>query len=558
MSKHDLTPKLFTLVRAGAVKEHITKDIMSGLIVGVIAVPLAIAFSIASGVSPEKGLWTAIIASLLVSVFGGSRVQIAGPTGAFVVIIFDIVQKYGIDGLTVSTAMAGFLIMLMGFLRMGKLLRYFPFTVILGFTTGIAGVIFTTQVGDIMGLNIPDMPGNALLKWGVYLSHIQDINYWALGIGLMSFGITWIMPKVSKIVPGSLIAIAVSALVVMLFKLPVETIGSRFGTISPAIPIPGIPHVTLPMLRELIQPAIAIALLGSIESLLSAVVADGMIGGNHRPNAELTAQGLANVVSSLFGGIPATGAIARTAANVKNGGRTPVAGIVHALVLFIVVRFASPLLKYIPLASLAGILVVVAYTMSEIHVFWSTLRSNKYDGIVLAATCLLTIVFDLVLAIEVGMVLAACIFVKRVTDSFQVQQVVTPFTDDQQDTQILDGPIFDEELPAIPEGVLLYEIQGGLLFGSAQLFYDTLRALDQRSCNTLVLRMRHVPMIDATGLARLKDLVKTLHHQHIQVLISGANTLVAQRIIQEGVVKEAFLFSSVIETLEWVAAQEKV
>ena len=416
----EFIPKLFSLLKEGISKDTITKDILSGLIVGIVALPLAIAFAIASGVSPEKGIITAIFAGIIISVLGGSRVQIGGPTGAFIVIVYGIVQEFGINGLTIATFMAGFIIIGLGLARLGNLLKFIPYSLIVGFTSGIALIIFSSQINDFFGLNIAKVPADFMEKWVVYFENMDKINGYAIAIAAGTVIITLYFQKLIKKIPGSIVAILLSTIVVQAFGIPVATIESNFGEIPNHLSMPSLPHVDYATVKSLIQPAFAIALLGAIESLLSAVVSDSMIGGKHRSNMELIAQGGANIVSAIFGGIPATGAIARTATNVKNGGRTPIAGIVHALVLLSIMLLFAPYAKLIPLSCLAGILMVVAYHMSEWRQFRSILKGNRMDIIILLSTFFLTVIFDLVIAIEIGIVLSSFMFMKRMRpDNFR-------------------------------------------------------------------------------------------------------------------------------------------
>ena len=383
------------------------KDAVAGVIVGVVALPLAIAFAIASGVSPEKGLFTAIVAGFIISALGGSRVQIGGPTGAFIVVVYGIVQQFGVNGLIIATFIAGVLLIIMGIAKLGNVIKFIPYPLIVGFTTGIAVIIFSSQVKDFLGLKMGGVPADFISKWIAYGYHVSSANFYALAIGVFTLLAILLWPKVTHKVPGSIIAIIVTTFAVRFFNLPVETIGSRFGAIPSSLPHPVIPGVSLATFQQLIRPAFTIALLGSIESLLSAVVSDGMMGGNHRSNTELIAQGIANIFSSVFGGIPATGAIARTATNIKNGGRTPVAGIIHALTLLVIMLFVGKWAALIPMATLAGVLLVVAWHMSEAENFISVLKGSKSDAIVLLTTFLLTVFIDLTVAIEIGMILAA-------------------------------------------------------------------------------------------------------------------------------------------------------
>src|SRR5690606_20070398 len=457
-----------------------------------VALPLAIAFAIASGVSPEKGLITAVVAGFIISAFGGSRVQIGGPTGAFIVIVYAVVQEHGVGGLTIATFMAGFIIMAMGFAKLGNYLKFIPYPLIVGFTSGIALIIFSSQIKDFFGLPIGNVPADFVEKWILYGQNFDRINWSAFAIGATTVVVALSFSKISKKIPGSIVAIVLSTCAVYWFELPVATIESSFGDIPNKLSLPVMPEINLETIQALIQPAIAIALLGSIESLLSAVVADGMIGGRHRSNMELVAQGAANVVSGLFGGIPATGAIARTATNIKNGGRTPIAGMVHALVLLLIMLVLAPIAKLIPLACLAGVLVVVSWHMGEWHLFFSMMKSNKMDVIVLLTTFFLTVFFDLVLAIQVGMILASFIFMKRMSEVTSIY----PSTDLLL-TKEVEDKLFEDELNAIPKEVVLYEINGPLFFGAAQKFQEVMSDLD-RQPKILILRMRHVPFIDAT------------------------------------------------------------
>lgn len=513
----EFVPKLFTLWKAGITREQLRKDISSGIIVGIIALPLAIAFAIASGVSPEKGLVTAIIAGFAISVFGGSRVQIGGPTGAFIIIVADIVRVHGVGGLTIATFMAGILIMVLGFVRAGGLLKYFPHTLVVGFTSGIAVVIFSTQINDFAGLGMMEVPAEMVSKWLAYARHISTLNPYAALLGITSLLLTILLPKLTPRIPGPLAAIVVCTAAAYFLHWPVETIEGRFGAIPNTLPMPGIAPISMATLRELIQPAIAIALLGSIESLLSAVVSDGMIGGRHRSNMELVAQGGANMLSALFGGIPATGAIARTATNVKNGGRTPIAGIVHAITLLAIMLVAAPLAGKIPLACLAGILIVVAYNMSEWRSFRTILKGDRHDTVVLLVTFLITVFFDLVLAIEVGMVLAAFLFMKRMSDISDLR----PVMNEGSDTMIAD------EVVDLPKDMLVFDISGPLFFGAAQRFHDVLAEINDRH-KVIVFRMKNVPMIDATGIHRLSDIIQLMERGKRRVVLTDLDPRVAR------------------------------
>lgn len=510
--RKEFTPKLFSLLKEGISKETFTKDVLSGLIVGIVALPLAIAFAIASGVSPEKGIITAIIAGIIISTFGGSRVQIGGPTGAFIVIVYGIIQEFGTDGLIIATFMAGFIMIGFGLARLGNLLKYIPYSLIVGFTSGIALIIFSSQINDFFGLHISKVPANFIDKWVVYAANFHTINWYAVGIAVATIFITLYFQKLVKKIPGSIVAIVASTILVVLFDIPVDTIESNFGAIPNKLGLPHIPNVNFDTIQALIQPAFAIAILGGIESLLSAVVSDSMIGGKHRSNMELVAQGAANIMSSLFGGIPATGAIARTATNVKNGGRTPIAGIVHSLVLLAIMLLVAPYAKLIPMSCLAGILVVVAYHMSEWKQFRSILKGNRMDIIILLTTFFLTVIFDLVIAIEIGIVLSSFIFMKRMSESIHIQG----FSSENGNKEHL----FDEELLDIPKGVLLYEINGPLFFGAAKQFQETITNTHEQP-KVIIIRMRYVPLIDATGYQSIKEIIKTYKKRKIKVIISG-------------------------------------
>lgn len=510
--KNEFTPKFFTLLKEGIHKETVTKDIVSGIIVGIVALPLALVFAMASGVSPEKGLVTAIIAGFIISAFGGSRVQIGGPTGAFIVLVYGIVQQYGVTGLTIATFMAGFFIILMGLARLGNYLKYLPYSLIVGFTSGIALIIFTSQINDFLGLEIQDLPADFLDKWPIFFEKIDQVNIYAVGIAVATLLISIYFSKIFRKIPGAILAIISITAVVYIFELPVETIQTRFGEIPNSIGKPEIPALDYQTIKSLIQPAFAIALLGAIESLLSAVVADSMIGGKHRSNAELVAQGTANIAAAFFGGIPATGAIARTATNVKNGGRTPIAGIVHAIVLLAVMLFLAPLAKYIPLACLAGILVVVAYNMSEWRQFASILKGNRMDVIILLTTFFLTVFFDLIIAIEVGVILSSFMFMKRMSSSLEINNLTRDFKTEEE--------LFDREELTIPAGVVLYEINGPLFFGVARQFQQTLTNIQVKP-KAIIIRMRYVPMIDATGFQSLKEIINLFKKKNIPVILSG-------------------------------------
>ncbi len=516
-------PKLFTVIKNGVTKKQLTTDILSGLVVGIVALPLAIAFAVASGVSPEKGLVTAVVAGFLISFLGGSRVQIGGPTGAFIVIVYGIVENYGFDGLIISTVLAGIIMVGFGLLRLGALLKYFPHPLIVGFTSGIALVIFSTQVKDALGLNIEKLPSEFINKWGAYINNIHTLNPWAIGITLLTILITIFSSKIIKKVPGSFIAIVLITATVQVCSIPVTTIESFFGEIPRNFSF-SIPTINFETFSYYLAPALTIALLGSIESLLSAVVADGMISGNHRSNTELIAQGIANIVTPFFGGIPATGAIARTATNVKNGGRTPISGMVHAVTLLLIMLFFGPWAKLIPMSVLAGILIVVAYNMSEWRMFASILRSSFFDKIVLLTTFVLTVLVDLTIAIEVGVVLSALLFMKRMADIGDKKLLP------EVDTDLID------DYSKLPKGVSIYEISGPFFFASAKQYAEVLKSFEYKS-KILIIRMRHVPFIDSTGMKNFSDAVKSLKSSKVKILLSGVSPSVLDEIKISGLDK---------------------
>ncbi|QJR23233.1 Sulfate permease [Brevinematales bacterium NS] len=523
-----LTPKFFTVMREGYTLKMFWQDLSAGVLVGIVALPLAIAFAIASGVKPEQGLYTAIVAGFLISFLGGSRVQIGGPTGAFVVIVAGIMQQYGYDGLAVATFIAGFLLILMGLLGLGRVIRFIPHPVTVGFTAGIAVIIFTSQIKDFLGLAIPNLPAEFVGKIEAYLHSIGTINPWAVVIGGVSFLIIILWPKVSRKIPGSLVAILVSTILVQIFNLPVETIGQRYGSVPNMLPAPRIPHVSWEIVQKMFSPALTIALLAGIESLLSAVVADGMLGTRHRSNMELIAQGVANIASPLFGGIPATGAIARTATNIKNGGRTPVAGMIHAITLLLILMFFGKWASLIPLASLAAVLMKVAINMSEYHVFASIFKTTKSDIAILLTTFLLTVFIDLTVAIEVGIVLAALLFMYRMSNVTQVSHLTEEMEEEEEITDPKSIGTRD-----IPKGIEIFEIQGSLFFGAAETFKSRIRNI-QKPPKVLILRMRHVYALDATGLAVLEDLYKKCKQEKTRLILSGVHAQPLDILVRSG------------------------
>jgi SulP family sulfate permease len=484
-------------------RKQVVHDIIAGIVVGVVALPLAMAFAIASGVTPEKGLYTAIIAGFLISLLGGSRVQIGGPTGAFVVLVFDIVQRHGLDGLAMCTLMAGAMLLIMGLAKLGSAIKYIPYPVITGFTSGIAVIIFSSQIKDLLGLQTGPLPGDMVEKWTAYIEHIGTVNWTAVGISGMCIGFVVCMRWLSPRIPGALIAMLVATALVYVAGWQVETIGSRFGGIPASLPSPELPTFDFDKMKDLVSPAFAVALLAAIESLLSAVVADGMTGQRHRPNTELVAQGIANLASPLFGGIPATGAIARTATNIKNGARTPLAGLVHAITLLVIMLAFGQWASLVPMCSLAAILVVVAYHMSEWHAFKALLKAPRSDVAVLLLTFFLTIFLDLTVAVEVGVVLAALTFVKRMGDLTKISPLSKEAVLAAHASEANVGRT--TELVAkhmTVQGVEIFEIEGPLCFASADKLRGIIPSL-QMIPKALILRLRQVPTVDATGMHAL-------------------------------------------------------
>ena len=530
MKTLDFKPKMFSAIR-NYNKQTFMADFMAGIIVGIVALPLAIAFGIASGVSPEKGIITAIVAGLMISVFGGSKVQIGGPTGAFIVIVYGIIQQYGIQGLTIATLMAGVFLILLGVLRLGTIIKYIPYPIVVGFTSGIAVTIFTTQIKDLLGMTIEGgVPSDFIEKWGTYLYNIGNIDLWSTLVGIVSVVIIAVTPRFSKKVPGSLVAIIVMTVAALLLKQyaginSIETIGDRFS-INSTLPGAVVPELTWETVKGLVGPAVTIAVLGAIESLLSATVADGVIGDHHNSNTELIGQGIANIASPLFGGIPATGAIARTMTNINNGGRTPIAGIVHAVVLLLIFLFLMPLAQYIPMACLAGVLVVVSYGMSGWRSFMAMLRNPKSDITVLLLTFFLTIIFDLTVAIEFGLICACLLFMRRMAETTDVHAVLDEI-DLNEDADMERGNL---EHLTIPKDVEVYEINGPYFFGAGNRFEDIMARYGRRP-KVRIIRMRKVPFIDSTGLHNLENMCLMSQKEGITVVLSGVNPKV------EGVLK---------------------
>ena len=513
-------PKLFSSIKNGYKKETLVQDLLAGVIVGIVALPLAIAFGIASGATPEAGILTAIVAGFIISFFGGSKVQIGGPTGAFIVIVYGIIQQYGMNGLMIATFMAGVFLILMGVLHLGTIIKYIPYPIVVGFTSGIALTIFATQIKDLFGLQIENVPAGFIDKWAVYAQHFDTVSWWSLLVGAASILIIVFTPKVSRRIPGSLVAIVLMTVVTLLLKRAgvtgIETIGDRF-TISSSLPQPEVPRIDWEAITRLAQPAMVIAMLGAIESLLSAAVADGVIGDRHDSNQELMAQGIANMVSPLIGGIPATGAIARTMTNINNGGRTPVAGIAHAIVLALIYLFLMPLVQYIPMSCLAGVLVVVSYNMSEWRSFKAILKNPKSDIIVLLVTFFLTVIFDLTVAIEVGVLIACLLCMKRMAETTNVS-VLSDEIDPNADSDVL-GNL---EHLTIPEGVKVYEINGPYFFGIGNKFEEMMGDMGGRA-KVRIIRMRKVPFIDSTGVHNLSNMCRMCAQMGVRVVLSGVN-----------------------------------
>ncbi len=527
-------PKSIVCFREGFTREQVARDLIAGVVVGIVALPLALAFAIASGVPPERGLYTAIVAGFLISALGGSRVQIGGPTGAFVVIVYGIVQKYGYDGLVICTMIAGFLLILIGLARLGALIKFIPYPVITGFTSGIAVIIFSSEVKDFLGLKMGTVPADFADKWVAYAGRLGTIDLATTLVALGSLAILIFWPRVSRLVPAPFVAMIVATVVVQVFHLDVATIGSRFGSVPSSLPAPHLPDIPWSHLRELFSPALTVALLAAIESLLSAVVADGMIGTRHKSNMELIAQGVANVASPLFGGIPATGAIARTATNIRAGGRTPLAGMTHALTLLLILIFVGKWAAMVPLCALAAILVVVAYHMSEWRSFAGLLRAPRSDLIVLMLTFILTIFVDLTVAVQVGVVIASLLFMRRMAE---VTHIVTTgdATDDDpgEITQSRRGKRFvgGHELPP---GVEVYEVNGPFFFGAADKIKDVLGEI-AKPPKFFILRMRNVPAIDATGIHALDQMAKKCRAQGTMLILTELNAQPLRALVRAGI-----------------------
>ncbi len=549
--KHlDFKPVLFSTLK-NYNKEKFLTDLMAGIIVGIVALPLAIAFGIASGVSPEQGLITAIIAGFIISFLGGSSVQIGGPTGAFIVIVYGIIQQYGIEGLAIATVMAGIILLLMGIFKLGTIIRFIPYPIVVGFTSGIALTIFTTQIKDLFGLTMESVPADFLSKWAAYFHSFGTVNWLALAVGIGSIILIAVTPKFTKKIPGSLIAIIVMTVVSYLLRnhlgiSGLETIGDRFE-INASLPAPSGLAFNMETINQLLPAAFTIAVLGAIESLLSATVADGVTGHKHNSNTELIAQGAANIIVPFFGGIPATGAIARTMTNINNGGKTPVAGLIHAVVLLLILLFLGPLTKHIPMACLAGVLVIVSYNMSEWRTFKSLMKNSRSDVAVLLTTFLLTVIFDLTIAIEIGLLLALVLFMKRVSEVTRIT-VSKDIVDLSHEGEIL----HEDEKLSIPQGVEVYEIDGPFFFGVANKFDECMKAIGDTP-RIRIIRMRKVPFMDTTGLHNLESLYRLSEKEKITVILSGVNSQVRDVLVKAGfarIIGEENICSNIHEALE--------
>lgn len=514
-------------------RELFFKDLMAGIIVGIVALPLAIAFGIASGVSPEKGLFTAVIAGFIISFFGGSSVQIGGPTGAFIVIVYGIVQEFGVAGLAVATILAGFMLVGMGLLRLGGIIKFIPYPVIVGFTSGIALTIFTTQIKDLFGLKIDTLPGDFVGKWMAYAHNYASFNLWPIALSALSIFIIVFTPRIMKKIPGSLMAIVIVTIIAYVLRhkfgiAGIETIGDKFS-IDASLPRPVAPTINLSVIRMLLPTAFTIAMLGAIESLLSATVADGVTGHKHKPDTELIAQGIANIITPIFGGIPATGAIARTMTNINNGGRTPMAGIIHAIVLLLIMMFLGNLTRHIPMACLAGVLVIVSYNMSEWRSFKSLMRNSKSDVAVLFVTFALTVIFDLTIAIQVGLLLAVVMFIRRISATSSI----SIFKESVSQADYVEGA--DDSLKLLlPKGVEVYEIEGPFFFGLANKFEETMKEIGDKP-KVRIIRMRKVPFIDSTGTHNLENLIRMSTRDKTRILLSGVNADVRETLQKTGI-----------------------
>lgn len=526
-----LQPKLFTILREGYTREMFTGDLLGGLTVGVVALPLSIALAIASGVKPEQGLYTAIFAGFVIAVLGGTRAQISGPTGAFIVIVYGIVQKYGYDGLVVATLIAGVILLIMGLARMGAFLKFVPYPVTVGFTSGIALIIFSSQVSDFLGLKIEKVPADFVEKWIEYGRHFSTFDPYTLAVGFGSLLIIVLWPRITHRVPGQLIAILIATFAVQAFHIPVDTIATRFGGVPNTLPSPQFPNISWELVQQMFSPALTIAILAALESLLAAVVADGMMGTRHRSNMELIAQGAGNIVSVIFGGVPATGAIARTATNIKSGAKTPISAIIHCIFLLLVLLFIGKWAALIPMATLAAVLIVVAYNMSEWREFVHLLKSPRGDVAVLLATFLLTVFIELTVAIQVGILLAGFVFLQKMSNQTQVNVITQDLAGDDE------SQARDMSKVNIPPGVEVFEIYGSLFFGAVAQFRESIRVV-ARKPKVLILRMRHVMTIDASGLHLLEELAREARDGGYLLIFSAVTPAVFAAMQKSGLVDE--------------------
>lgn len=531
----DFKPKLVSAMRNYSLSRF-KDDLIAGIVVGIVALPLAIAFGIASGVSPTIGLITAIIGGFLVSAFGGNSVQIGGPTGAFIVIVYSIIQNFGLQGLAIATLMAGLILILLGLFHLGTVIKFIPYPIVVGFTSGIALTIFSTQMNDFLGLGLKDVPSEFIPKWGLYLSNIVNVDFASLSVGIVSLLIILLTPKISKKLPGSLIAIIIVSALVYFLKsaypdLNIETIGDRFGNLPTDIPEPHGFELSMTTINSLLPSAFTIAVLCAIESLLSATVADGITGSRTNSNTELIGQGIANVIVPFFGGIPVTGAIARTMTNITNGGRTPVAGIIHAAILLLMFLFLMPLINLVPMSCLAAVLIIVSYNMSGWRTVISIFKSPKSDISVLIVTFLLTVIFDLTIAIEIGLLLAVILFMRRVMENTQIK-VYSEQLDVAEGTEATTHEVLD-----VANGVEVYEIDGPFFFGVATKFDELMRTGMNKTPIVRIIRMRKVPFIDATGVHNLETLIRSSQKEGIHVVLSGVNPQVHQVLLKSNIDK---------------------
>lgn len=527
----DFKPKLFPALKNYSA-DKFKNDLVAGIVVGIVALPLAIAFGIASGVSPTVGLITAIIGGFIVSVAGGCTVQIGGPTGAFIVIVYNIIATFGLEGLAVATFMAGLILVALGLFRLGTVIKFIPYPIVVGFTAGIALTIFSTQINDFFGLGLKNVPSEFIPKWGAYIANFGNMDWKTLAVGLLSLAIIVVTPKISRRLPGALIAIIIVTAVVSLVPgLHVETIGDRFGSLATNIPQPHAFKLDMATINRLLPSAFTIAILGAIESLLSATVADGVTGTRTNSNTELIGQGLANIVVPFFGGIPVTGAIARTMTNITNGGRTPIAGVIHSIVLLLIFLFLMPLINLIPMSCLAAVLIVVSYNMSGWRTIRSILHNPKSDISVLAVTFLLTVIFDLTIAIEMGLLLAVILFLRRVMENTEVRAYSGQLEVDE------DSEMLHHEVLNVNPGVEVYEIDGPFFFGVATKFDETMRNSMGRKPSVRIIRMRKVPFIDSTGIHNLEILINSSQAEGIHVVLSGVKENVHAALVNAGIDK---------------------